>query len=204
VAHDLDRPREFVGHEGSILEQTAAARDSGGILRAQSANALSALRFVLAAAWVALALAGAAERAEFAGLALAGAASDFIDGRLARRLGVSGGFGRWLDSVADVTFVLAALFCEAARGAIPYYVPALIACSFAQYAIDSLALDASRGPIRSRLGHWGGIVNYALVLALAFAPPGGPAAAAIRAFAPALAIFYLAAIAERALGYRRR
>ncbi|HVA82502.1 MAG TPA: hypothetical protein VNF29_16350, partial [Candidatus Binataceae bacterium] len=76
--------------------------------------------------------------------------------------------------------------------------------SFAQYAIDSPILHRAAGPIRSRLGHYGGVINYGLVLGLAFAPPGSIASRAIKESAPALALFYSAAIAERALEYRPR
>ena len=139
---------------------------------AQIPNGLSALRFALAAIWIELAAHGHQGRLAFAIVAIVAAGSDFIDGRIARRLGVASGSGRWLDGIADVTFVLAALFCEAAAGAIPFYIPILIALSFSQYAIDSVLIGSrASGPIKSRLGHWGGIINYALVITLAIAPP---------------------------------
>ena len=173
---------------------------------AQIPNGLSALRFALAAIWIELAAHGHHGRLAFAIVAIAAAGSDFIDGRIARRLGVASGSGRWLDGIADVTFVLAALFCEAAAGAIPFYIPILIALSFSQYAIDSVAIGArASGPIRSRLGHWGGIINYALVITLAIAPPPAFPGAIVQALAPLIAFFYIAAISERAwLFYRGR
>ena len=137
-------------------------------------------------------------------VAIVAAGSDFIDGRIARRLGVASGRGRWLDGIADVTFVLAALFCEAAAGAIPFYIPILIALSFSQYAIDSIVIGARAvGPIRSRLGHWGGIINYALVITLAIAPPPVLPGRIVRDLAPLIALFYIAAISERAWLYYR-
>jgi phosphatidylglycerophosphate synthase len=173
---------------------------------AQIPNGLSALRFVLAAVWIALAAHQHHGRLAFALIALAASASDFIDGRVARRLGVASGGGRWLDGIADVTFVLAAISCEAAAGAIPFYIPVLIAVSFSQYAIDSTVLgQRTTGPVKSRLGHWGGIVNYAIAIALAIAPPPALPGVIVRGVAPLLALFYLAAIAERAwLFYRSR
>ncbi len=101
-------------------------------------------------------------------------------------------------------FVLAALSCEAAAGAIPFYIPILIALSFSQYAIDSIVIgQRATGPIKSRLGHWGGIINYALVITLAIAPPPAFPGAIVRDLAPLLALFYIAAISERAwLFYR--
>ncbi|MDO8432659.1 MAG: CDP-alcohol phosphatidyltransferase family protein [Candidatus Binatus sp.] len=173
-------------------------------MRSQIPNGLSALRFALAAIWVELAANGHTGRAAYVIIAIVAAGSDFIDGRIARRLGVASDRGRWLDGVADVTFILAALWCEAVAGAIERYIPILIAISFSQYALDSIVIArASAGPIKSRLGHWGGIVNYAIVIALAFSPPRAMIAAAVRAMSPLVAIFYIAAIVERAwLFYR--
>ncbi len=176
------------------------------LMLAQIPNGLSALRFALAAIWVELAMRGHQGRLAFATVAIVAAGSDFVDGRIARRLGVASGRGRWLDGIADVTFVLAAIFCEAAAGAIPFYIPILIALSFSQYVIDSVVLaPPAAGPVRSRLGHWGGIINYALVITLAIAPPPAFPGATVRTLAPLIALFYIAAIAERAwLFYRSR
>lgn len=211
MADDLNRAGSFAGHKGTIVEQTPAASETpphraSFTLRAQLPNALSSLRFVLAALWVVLAARGHQGRIAFATIAMLAAGSDFIDGRIARRLETTSRSGRWLDGIADVTFVLAAIFCEAAAGAIPFYIPILIAISFSQYVIDSIATGpAAAGPIKSRLGHWGGIINYAIVLALAFAPPPSTPGVIVRELAPMLALFYIAAISERAwLFYRSR
>jgi phosphatidylglycerophosphate synthase len=117
-------------------------------------------------------------------------------------MGIVGGVGRWLDSLADIIFVLTALSCEAWAGAIPFYIPILIAMSFSQYAIDSMLLSGA--PIKSRLGHFGGVINFALVIALGLAPPPLLPGVIVRALCPLLAIFYLAAIAERVVGYFKR
>jgi phosphatidylglycerophosphate synthase len=135
-------------------------------------------------------------------IALAGAISDFFDGRVARRMNSADGFGQWLDSSADIVFVLTALACEAHAGAIPFYIPVLIAASFTQYVIDSLVICGSSTPVKSRLGHWGGVINFGLVITLAFAPPPRWPAMLLRPGAPLIAIFYLAAIFERTLNYR--
>ncbi len=173
---------------------------------AQIPNGLSALRFALAGLWIELAAHGHRGRLVFAIIALVAAGSDFIDGRVARRLRVASGSGRWLDGIADVTFVLAALLSEAVAGAIPFYIPILIAVSFSQYAIDSVLIGPpAAGPIKSRLGHWGGIINYALVITLAIAPPPALPGMVVRELAPLIAMFYAAAILERVwLYYRAR
>ncbi|MGH7949695.1 MAG: CDP-alcohol phosphatidyltransferase family protein [Candidatus Binataceae bacterium] len=175
------------------------------MIRGQVANALSASRLLFAAAWIAFFAVGIESRAPYIALVTAASVSDFIDGRIARRLATVGAYGRWLDGIADVLFVLAALSCEAAAGTIPAYIPALIAVSFAQYAIDSMVLGAAgRGPIKSRLGHWGGVLNYTLVVVLAVAPPPAWPGEFVQRMAPVCALFYVAAIIERALGYRVR
>src|SRR5258708_21419692 len=115
-------------------------------------------------------------QAAFAAIAILGAGSDFIDGRIARRLGTASGSGRWLDAIADVTFVLAAILCAAWAGEVPFYVPILIAISFSQYVIDSVVLgEPAAGPIKSRLGPLGGVGEHAPWILLPFSPP--PAAA---------------------------
>lgn len=163
---------------------------------------LSGSRFALAALWIAVFAAGVTARSVYVAMVAIASFSDFVDGRLARRLGVSSAAGRWLDSLADIAFVLAALCCESFAGAIPLYIPVLIAISFTQYAIDSTVIHREGAPVRSRLGHWGGVINYGLAIALAIAPPASAVAHGIRAIAPLLAAFYLAAIAERVLAYR--
>ncbi|HKN00653.1 MAG TPA: CDP-alcohol phosphatidyltransferase family protein [Candidatus Binataceae bacterium] len=167
-------------------------------------NALTISRFAFAAAWVTLALMAPGERRVFAIFAMLAATTDFVDGRIARRLGVARESGGWLDSIADVTFVLAALGCYARAGALPLYIPVLIAFSFAQYAFDSLWMYRAGRPVRSRLGHWGGIINYALVLALAFTKSGSTARTYLDGMVPVVGLFYVAAIIERALAYRTR
>ncbi len=167
----------------------------------RAANLLSASRFVLGAMWL-VAFVHGDRRPEVLGpIALAAALSDFVDGRVARLMRSADQFGRWLDSVADVAFVLAALACEAQAGAIPAYIPVLIVVSFAQYAIDSIVISGSSTPVRSRLGHWGGVVNFALVLLLAFASGARWPGIVVREASPLIAIFYIAAIFERMLGY---
>jgi phosphatidylglycerophosphate synthase len=167
-----------------------------------AANLLSVSRFFLAVLWFGVYASGHRWPALLGPIALAGAASDFIDGRLARRTGSSGQFGRWLDAIADIVFVLTALSCEARAGAIPAYIPVLIALSFAQYALDSVVILGAATPVASRLGHWGGVINFLLVIALAWAPPPRWPGRVVRRAAPLIGILYLAAIAERALNYR--
>ena len=62
-------------------------------------------------------------------------------------------------------------------------------------------VSRSSTPVKSRLGHWGGVLNFGLVIILAFAPPPQWPGVLISAVSPLLAVFFLAAIAERMLRY---
>ena len=165
------------------------------------ANALSASRFALSVLWLAAFVHGYRGSGLLVPIALIAALSDLIDGPIARRTRSVDAFGRWLDNVADLAFVLTALLCEAWAGAIPGYIPILIAASFAQYAIDSILVSGASVPVKSRIGHWAGIVNYALVLMLALTYASQWSPILIRDVSPLLAVWYLAAIVERAYLY---
>lgn len=169
-----------------------------------AAGLLSASRFLLAGLWLAAYACGDRRPALLGPIALAAAVSDFADGRLARQAGPPDQFGRWLDAGADIAFILAALSCETRAGSIPAYIPILIGFAFAQYALDSVFILGSAAPVASRLGHWAGVLNYVLVIALAFAPPPHLPGRLVRFAAPLIGILYLASIVERARNYRRR
>ncbi len=134
---------------------------------------------------------------------VAASASDYFDGILARRAGRASARGRVLDSMADITFLLGGLGGAWLAGVVPWWVPAAIAASFVYYVIDSWVLtrvEAERTLVRSSLGHWAGVMNYALVGVLVFNEAGG-----LHVLAPVTlqALFYLvplysaAAVASR-------
>lgn len=132
----------------------------------EAANAVTALRFVLTPLFVWCVLrastggSGWPAAAVFALVAL----SDFIDGRIARRFGAAGARGQMLDHAADITFILTSLGLYVGLGAVPWWVPVSIAAAFATYVIDSLRRSGARPTlIGSRLGHLGGVGNYALI-----------------------------------------
>jgi phosphatidylglycerophosphate synthase len=202
VADDLDSSSQR--HASPILEHSTKPRERHGGLIARTPNALTISRFALAAAWIVLTRVAPDAFSAFATLAVVASVTDFIDGRVARRLGVAHDAGGWLDSLADVTFILAALGCYASARALPWSIPFLIALSFGQYAFDSRLLHRAHAPVRSRLGHWGGIINYTLVLAMALTKPESMVRSYVLEAVPIIELFYLAAIIERALAYRRR
>jgi phosphatidylglycerophosphate synthase len=167
----------------------------------QSANLLSASRFMLACIWVAIFFGDRPHPWILRAIALGGAASDFLDGRIARWTHSAGRFGRWLDSAADIVFILTVLSCETYAGVIPVYLPALVAASFALYVVDSVLIRGSAVPVKSRLGHGAGVFNYIIVILLAWAPPPRPPGRLLCDFAPLAGLFYLAAMCERVLSY---
>ena len=92
------------------------------------------------------------------------AASDYVDGPLARRTGVPAPRGMLLDNAADIAFVLGGLATAAALGIVPWLVPAAILLAVVDYARASF--EARRGMVparvaRSRIGHTAGVLNYA-------------------------------------------
>lgn len=103
--------------------------------------------------------------------------SDVLDGWLARRLRCASVFGRFLDHGADIFFILFALGWFAAWGWVTWWLPAAIAWAFGLYAFDSWRRSGGCGRQRrllgSRLGHVGGILNYAAVGAVMAGPALG-------------------------------
>ena len=132
-----------------------------------AANTLTAARMLLTPVFVALICAAPATPllGWFAVVIFAAiAASDVIDGRLARRWGSESNVGRTFDHLADIGFILAALWTYTRLGLVPWWVPAAIAASFAFYVIDSWSRPTARGSlVGSRVGHIGGVCNYVLV-----------------------------------------
>jgi phosphatidylglycerophosphate synthase len=144
---------------------------------AAAADALSAFRLVAAAGLPWAFAAGGAVPLALVALA---AATDYLDGPLARRAGRATRYGAILDNVADVTFVLSATGSAAAAGVLSWAVPASIALSAGTYAAASARLATPGGPVlaRSRLGHAAGVANYlcAGAAAVAVALPAWPPA----------------------------
>jgi phosphatidylglycerophosphate synthase len=133
------------------------------------ADALGVARLLAAAALpgaMAAALAGDGWRVAPLALFAVAAATDFLDGIVARRTGGPTAYGAVLDNVADVAFVLAGTGTAAALGLVPVAVPAAIATSVAAYALASVRRSGGGSTMtlaRSRVGHAAGVLNYALL-----------------------------------------
>lgn len=133
---------------------------------------LTAIRLVLAPAYV-LALEMSATLPLV--LAVIASATDFVDGRLARRLGVASPAGAVLDVVADGVFVVTALAALASIAVVSWLLPAAVVLALAGLALVVLRArrdqDAAGAPVAprrrgpaDRAGHAAGIVNYGAVL----------------------------------------
>jgi len=126
----------------------------------RAANALTGLRLV-AAPLIAFAVHEGASLFALALFVLA-VVTDLLDGRLARRSGGGSPLGGFLDHATDATFVSLGLLAYAAAGSVPLLLPPLIVAAFAQYALDSRALQGSA--LRaSALGRWNGIAYFVLL-----------------------------------------
>jgi CDP-diacylglycerol--glycerol-3-phosphate 3-phosphatidyltransferase len=125
------------------------------------AHLLTALRLALLAPFAYWMYSATQHAALLAAAALVAAiASDLLDGAIARRRGTQSSFGRAFDHGADCAFVSAGLAGAAARGSLPWLLPALVVVAFAQYAIDSYWLHR-RGELRmSALGRWNGVLYF--------------------------------------------
>ncbi len=127
------------------------------------ADALSGLRLLLALVFPLLLVRGGT--APLIVWAVA-AISDYVDGPIARRRGITSARGAILDNVADVAFVLGGLVTAAALGMVTWVAPVSIVGSVGGYVLASRRLSRQAGPprlARSRIGHWAGVVNWACV-----------------------------------------
>jgi phosphatidylglycerophosphate synthase len=98
------------------------------------------------------------------------AASDYVDGPIARRAGGPTRYGALLDSMADIVFVLVASTAGAVTGRLSWAAPAAIVCAAVPYLVTMIwqrRPDAGAAPAYSAIGHAAGVSNYALVGLLA-------------------------------------
>jgi phosphatidylglycerophosphate synthase len=125
------------------------------------ANALTAVRLLLALPFAVCMVAPDAPHAAWAAVILAWAiVSDLLDGVLARRLGSASAAGRLFDHTADVVFVMSGLVAGAVRGVVPWILPVLVGAAFAQYVVDSYVVDRAPELRPSRLGRYNGILYF--------------------------------------------
>ena len=166
------------------------------------ADALSGMRLLLAAVMPWLLVRGGVWPLLVWCLA---AASDYVDGPLARRRGTSSLRGAVLDNVADIAFVMVGLTTAGALLLIPWLVPVSIALSAGLYAAASMWSHAPGALARSRVGHWAGVLNYACLglVTGAIAWPGSAWRPILAVTSAITAGINLAAVASRIATARR-
>ena len=177
---------------------------------ASVAHLLTGLRLVLA-----LPLAAAFAQPEFldAGIAAfllaAAIGSDYVDGKVARRLGTASPGGQLFDHGTDCLFVTACLAGAAAAGSIPLALPILVAVAFGQYVFDSYRVHRQKRLRMSTLGRWNGVGYFAPLVGLAaarldaFSAIAAFLVPAARATAYVLVASTLVSIVDRATAARR-
>ncbi|MCZ6463409.1 MAG: CDP-alcohol phosphatidyltransferase family protein [Proteobacteria bacterium] len=167
------------------------------------ANGLTGLRLFAAPVCACAILAGAPHAAGWI-FALA-VASDFADGRLARRRGEASALGGLLDHATDATFVSLGLGALAYGGLVPALLPFLVAAAFLQYTLDSRALAGQ--PLRtSFLGRWNGVAYFVLLgipVVRDFLGLGWPPPALVHGLGWLLVASTAASMCDRALALRR-
>jgi CDP-diacylglycerol--glycerol-3-phosphate 3-phosphatidyltransferase/cardiolipin synthase len=163
------------------------------VTRAALPSLLSASRIAAAPVLAHLITAG---RFQDAAILLGGAAAtDVLDGALARRLGAVTRTGAWLDVSADFVVIAAGLTGLVVAGAAPAWVPLLAALMFAQFVVSSW-----RGlPIYDPIGKYYGGFLYGVVAAILLAPD----LAVWHAASIAVAAMTVASLGSRAAHYWR-
>jgi phosphatidylglycerophosphate synthase len=125
---------------------------------------------------------------------LIGAATDAVDGRLARAAGTASARGRLFDHGADALLLFPAFAVLAYAGRLPLVLPIAATIAFALYVVDGLRRGGRLGAIEltaSRSGALGGVLNYLIA--------GAAAAAAGLDLAPLDQALYAAAFAIAAV-----
>jgi cardiolipin synthase len=125
------------------------------------AKALTAARLVLAAPFALLVLRDDPRSALLAAVVLAVAiATDVLDGMAARRYGTGSSAADLFDHATDCAFVTSGLAAAAARGAVPWILPVLVAVAFVQYVVDSYWAHRAGRLRTSSLGRWNGVLYF--------------------------------------------
>lgn len=137
------------------------------------ADLLCCLRILLAPAfWIAL-------RSPLPSLPLlvvtAAALSDYVDGRIARRVGSVSRRGAWLDVIADGFFVVVSLVGAALQGWVSFFLPFAITLALAalarKWVLSPPAAESARTGA-DLFGHAAGVANYVAVFLVAGVPLG--------------------------------
>jgi len=102
-------------------------------------------------------------------------ATDFVDGKVARALGVASRRGLYLDVAADGCFLLGGLSLVALRGWTSPFLPPAIAIALLDLILQWRRQIPGEAPVRGvadRAGHLAGTVNFFALLAATMVPLG--------------------------------
>ena len=130
------------------------------------------------------------------------AATDYVDGALARAAGTASRGGRVFDHGADALLLFPSFWALAVHGRVPYVLPLAAMTAFALYLIDGWRRGGALSAIDltgSRSGALGGVLNYVVAGAAAVAVvlDAHPIDAAIYAAAFVVAAVNVVAALER-------
>jgi len=143
------------------------------MISSRAADACTLLRAILAPLFAYVLVRAAAEPSAWPlAICLAAMATDFADGRLARRAGASSEVGRFFDHAADALFLFPGLFVLAAVGRVPLVMPCAAVLAFALYVLDGVRRAGGTDTILlapSRSGAFAGVANYGVAATGAFA-----------------------------------
>ena len=87
-------------------------------------------------------------------------ATDYFDGKVARRLGTASPRGQLFDHTTDFLFVTSALSGAAYADLLTPILPVLIIIAFSQYVLDSYFFYHEKQLHMNRLGRWNGIFYF--------------------------------------------
>ncbi|MDG1358074.1 MAG: CDP-diacylglycerol--glycerol-3-phosphate 3-phosphatidyltransferase [Akkermansiaceae bacterium] len=119
-------------------------------------NSITLFRLVLTAVFcVAASAEGVAGYAIALGAFVLGAISDWLDGYLARRMGLVTSLGKLLDPLADKILVCSGFVYLSSKGLCPVWVTALIICrEFLVTGIRQIAVEEGKIIAADNLGKW--------------------------------------------------
>ena len=100
---------------------------------------------------------------------LAAITSDYLDGKIARSLGVASARGQIFDHSTDFLFVTSGLAGAVYADLVPEILPILIMVAFSQYVLDSYFLYRQKNLRMSFLGRWNGVFYFGPLLLISFA-----------------------------------
>ncbi len=99
-------------------------------------------------------------------------ASDYFDGKAARKFNTASARGQLFDHTTDFLFVTGGLFGAVYAGLIYPWLPILIVLAFSQYVVDSYFLYRQKQLRMSFLGRWNGVFYFLPLIIIALSRLG--------------------------------